>query len=196
MAASSRLLNVKRGAPVDADAVVVERRLRRMLIDRKRQELRQHERRERVHGVLRVGLREEEQPGLPPQRDVRRQPARRVARRGDPELLRELAVVFGVGAADERQRRVVEVGEVVGLPPDVAGGGREVDRLAGAVDEQRRRDDVAVGEALEVARRAQRRRAQRRQVVQARSRRRVRARSSRCRARPTRRPASTASASC
>ena len=55
-----------------AEAEIVELRDRRILIDRELDELREHERRERVHRVLLVALREEEDAGLPPERAPRR----------------------------------------------------------------------------------------------------------------------------
>ena len=81
----------------------------------------------------------------------------RAGRRGrEPHFLRELHVLLGVAAGEQRRRRVVQVGEVVGLPADEAGRRRERELLPGVAREERRRVDVAIGVPLEVARRVER----------------------------------------
>ena len=74
-------------------------------------------------------------------------------RRRDADFLRELEVLLGVAARQQRQRRVVEIGQVVGLPVDEAGRRRERQALSFVPGEERRRVDVAIGVPLEVARR-------------------------------------------
>ena len=111
----------ERAAPVNAHAVIVEFGLRRVLIDRKVHERRQHERSEAVHGVLGVILREEEDAALPGQCQFGRQRDCGIFRRRGAEFLRELMILLVVRPPDQGKRRVVEVGEVVGFPPDEAG---------------------------------------------------------------------------
>ena len=67
--------------PIHANPHVVERRLRRVLTHREGHERREHERRERVDRILFVVLREQEDAGLPPDRDVGRRRARARSRR-------------------------------------------------------------------------------------------------------------------
>src|SRR5258708_8648755 len=89
-----------------------------MLADGEGNELRQYEAREIVDGVLIVVLGEEKQAGLPSQRRAVRE-FHRAGRRGrESHLFRELEVLLGVAARDERQRRVIPIGQVVGLPAD------------------------------------------------------------------------------
>src|SRR5258708_12498536 len=89
-----------------------------MLADGEGNELRQYEAREIVDGVLIVVLGEEKQAGLPSQRRAVRE-FHRAGRRGrESHLFRELEVLLGVAARDERQRRVIQIGQGVGLPAD------------------------------------------------------------------------------
>src|SRR4029077_10783339 len=90
-----------------------------------------------VDGILVVSLREQEQAGLPAQRDVVRERDGRTLPGRQSNFLRELQVLLGVGARDERQRRVVEVGAVIGLPPHQAGDGGEIHGLSRATQQQR-----------------------------------------------------------
>jgi hypothetical protein len=144
---------VKReGAPtVDADAIVVERRLRGGLGDREVHVLRQHEGRVVIDGILLVSLREQEDARLPAQREAAPERDRRILPGRQPSFLRELQILLGVGARDERQRRVVEVGAVIGLPPHQAGDGGEIHGLSRVTQRQRGSDDVTMGEAFEIA---------------------------------------------
>ena len=66
----------------------------------------------------------------------------------------------------ERQRRVVEIGGVLGVPGDEPGRGFDREVLAGAAQVEGGVIDVAVGEALEVARHAVRREADRVEVAE------------------------------
>ena len=83
---------------------------------------------------------------------------------GDAEFLGELRRVFLITARHERQRRVVEVGQILCLPVEETGRRRKVDLRPGVRQLKRRRNDVAVREAFEVARDVKRLRAQRSEV--------------------------------
>ena len=123
-----------------AHACVVERGVRRVLSDREGEIRREHGGRERVDGVLGVLLREEHDAGLPLERDRVGELRRRLRGRGQAELLRELAVVFGVVPRDERVGRVVQIGVVVGRPLDTNPVVDEkATRRPFTADEQRRR---------------------------------------------------------
>src|SRR6185369_1443399 len=87
-----------RTGAVEADALVVERRKRVVLVQRDGQELRDQARRVRVDRVLIVVLREEEQARLPLQRRARPQLRRAGGARRDPDFLRELEVLLVVVA--------------------------------------------------------------------------------------------------
>ena len=86
----------ERSAAVDADAAILERRLRRVLNDRKVHEGREHERGVPVDGILLVVLGEREHAGLPFQRHIVGERDRCILRGREPNLLRELKVALGV----------------------------------------------------------------------------------------------------
>src|SRR6187549_2872367 len=98
-----------RSLTVKSDADIVERRLRRRLADRKVDKRIDDERRERVHRVLIVVLREDEDAALPAQRGAVGQFDRRRRRRSQTDFLRELEALLAVITRGERKRRVVEI---------------------------------------------------------------------------------------
>ena len=127
---------------------------------------RHDERRVVVDGVLLVGLREEEHARLPAQLGRVRQSHRSGLRRRETDLLRELKILLRVVARQNRARRVVEVGHVLGLPIQESRGAREHHRAARAPRQDRRADHIPIGAALEVARGVERIAAKRPHVVE------------------------------
>src|SRR4029079_5937605 len=123
-------------------------------------------RRVRVHRVLIVVLREQEHAGLPPQGHGVRQVQRRLGGGGQAHLLGELEGLFGVVAAQQRQRGVVEIRRVLGLPLQEPGRRRQRHARAFETVVDRRREDVAMRVALVVPRGREGRAAQRAQILQ------------------------------
>jgi hypothetical protein len=76
---------------------------------------------------------------------------RHVGRRGNADFLCELKALFKVVAGYQWQRRVVEIGLIHGLPFQETGGSRHRHALTVVPIENRRAEDIAVGESLEVA---------------------------------------------
>ena len=118
-----------------------------MLADRRAYERRQHEGRIGIDRILRVILREHEHAGLPLHRHPIGEHDRRGFGRRDARLFGELKILFGISAGDQRQRRVIEIGQVVGLPLQKSGRRREVDRGPGVGDLNRRRGKIVAIEA-------------------------------------------------
>ena len=141
----------RRCLPVKTDADIVEIGIRRNLVDSERDELRRHERREAVDRELLVTLGEQERAGLPRQRRAVRKLDRGGGRRCEAHLLGELDVLFGIVTPRQRQRRVVDVGEVVGLPANESRGRREDELWGFAAGAEGCGKDVAVGPSLEIA---------------------------------------------
>ena len=122
---------------------------------------------ERVDRVLVVVLREEEHAGLPLQRA--RRPTARIGAFG-ADATRTSCVNWKLSSVllrrDERQRRVVEVGRVLGLPVHEPVVDDRLTRAPSCAVEHRRAEDVAIGVPLEVARDVERIGAQAAEIAQ------------------------------
>ncbi len=145
------LAKCHRGLPEQSKSDIVQRGLRKVLIEAKVDERRDQSRRIAVDRVLLVVLGEQEYPGLPVHRQVVRQADGRGRRGGKARLVRELQVVLAVVAADERQRRVVEIGQVAGVPTHHPRRRREIHPAAPPARRECRGQHVAVRLAFEVA---------------------------------------------
>ena len=121
-----------------------------MLADRCAHERREHEGRVGVDGILRVILREHEHAGLPFHRHPVGEHNRSGFRRREARLFGELKVLFGIAAGDQRQRRVVEIGQVVRLPFHETSAAVNREAFAFRANDLGKGVDIAIGVRVKI----------------------------------------------
>src|SRR5262249_54036037 len=105
-----------------------------------------------IGGVLLVVLSEKENAALPLDCSMVADSQRGILRRSEPDFLRELDIFLQVAPREQGRWCVIQVCQVIGLPPHAAGDERKVHALAEIGRQQRRCDEVAMSVALEVTR--------------------------------------------